>query len=81
MPWRKTLHEEHPANNPHPNVINPTHYRQMPTTAACGAPLIDLFINRTENSDEVTCPMCALVRSNFEARLSKLGHSTESETK
>ena len=77
MPWRKALHESHPSNRPHANLINPTHYRQMATTAACGAPLIDLFVARTEVMAEVTCPMCADVRTTFEAKLSKLGHSKE----
>lgn len=75
MPWRKALIE----NNPYARLINPTHFRQMPTTAACGQPLIDLLINRTEDMTEVTCPMCVDVRSTIEAKLSKLGHSQEAD--
>ncbi len=75
MPWMQELLESHPNNR----IINPTHYRQMPTTAACGQPLIDLLINRTEVTADVTCPLCADVRSIFEAKVSKLGQS-EGET-
>lgn len=75
MPWRKKLIED----NPYARLINPVHYRQMPTTAACGQPLIDLLINRTEVMEEVTCPMCADVRTNIEAKLSKLGHSQKAD--
>ena len=69
MPWMQELLITHPNNR----IINPTHYRQMPTTAACGAPLIDLLVNRTDDTALVTCPMCADIRTTYESRVSKLG--------
>lgn len=71
MPWLQEILKNHPQYS----IINPTHFRQMPTTATCGAPLIDLLINRTENLAEVTCPMCADLRTQFEAKVSKLGQT------
>lgn len=75
MPWFQAMLDDHPNNR----VYNPTHYRQMATTASCGATLLDLLVNRTEVLAEVTCPLCADLRTSYEAKVSKLGQS-EGET-
>ena len=64
MPWRKKLLEAS-------TYAEPIHFRQTASTSACGVVLTDLFIERTESMDEVTCPFCADLRTAY---LSKLGH-------
>jgi hypothetical protein len=52
----------------------PTHYRQTPTTTACGLNMLIDAPKVTESDGEVDCNHCSNLRSKY---LSKLGHSPE----